>query len=647
LCIARNIFSPGKTVHIDRFASPPPPGLRRQQGPPIEGNRVTDLTTIRSAIVFMMSIAMVWGCAAQPRLPATAPQAPAATKTLPAETLPAETSAVETSAPPSVARPAEPADTLSAEPASGPDEVDPGVNQVKTGQPELDEALDFCQVAQDFWQKGDLENALEALDQAYSMILEVQSEDDAKLVQQKEDLRFLISKRILEIYASRHIVVNGNHKAIPMSLNRHVEAEIKRFTTTEKSFFISSYRRSGLYRSRILKALKEAGLPEELSWLPLIESGFKVNALSRARALGLWQFIPSTGYKFGLKRNMYIDERLDPAKATAAAVAYLKELHQIFGDWTTVLAAYNCGEGRVLRVIRSQNVNYLDNFWDLYERLPRETARYVPRFLATLHIIADPGKFGMTELVADPPLAYETTRITRRVHLKNVAKVLGTTEKALRSLNPELRYRITPEEAYRLRVPPGMGEILTARISQIPASTKPQRPFVYHKVRRGESLSTIARRYRTSVHAIASANNIRKTRYIVAGKSLKIPLRGAYVAKTGRGKKIIRSGSTTHRVKSGDSLWILAKRYGTTTRKIQSLNGLRGTNLSIGQVLNIPGAKDDPVITGKDMKTYQVQRGDSPYKIAQRHKMPLNRFLQANRLTPRSKIYPGQTVHVE
>ncbi len=239
-------------------------------------------------------------------------------------------------------------------------------DQAKSIQPILDEALDFCRVSQDFWQKGELENALEALDQAYSLILNIDTSDDPKLIQQKEDLRFMISKRILEIYASRHIVVNGDYNAIPMVMNKHVRAEIDRFTKkNEKSFFIESYKRSGRYRPMIVSALKEAGLPVELSWLPLIESGFKVNALSRARALGLWQFIPSTGYKFGLKRNQFIDERIDPVKATQAAISYLKELHQIFGDWSTVLAGYNCGEGQVLRVIRNQKVNYLDNFSDL------------------------------------------------------------------------------------------------------------------------------------------------------------------------------------------------------------------------------------------------------------------------------------------
>jgi membrane-bound lytic murein transglycosylase D len=221
----------------------------------------------------------------------------------------------------------------------------------KKAQTVLDDALELCQVSQEFWQKGELENAVDALDQAYALILGVDATDQPKLIQQKEDLRFMISKRILEIYASRNIVVNGNHDAIPLVMNNHVQAEIKRFTIgSERKFFKQAYQRSGRYRPQIVAALREAGLPEELSWLPLIESGFKVNALSRSRALGLWQFIPSTGYKFGLKRDKFIDERMDPVKSTTAAIGYLKELHGIFGDWSTVLAAYNCGEGRVLRV---------------------------------------------------------------------------------------------------------------------------------------------------------------------------------------------------------------------------------------------------------------------------------------------------------
>ena len=511
----------------------------------------------------------------------------------------------------------------------------------------LDEALDFCQASQDFWQKGELENALEALDHAYALILKTDTTNSPKLLQQKEDLRFLISKRILEIYASRNIVVNGNHNAIPLVMNKHVQLEINHFTKYgEKSFFIKAYKRSGKYRPYIVSELKAAGMPVELSWLPLIESGFKVNALSRARALGPWQFIPSTGYKFGLKRDKYIDERIDPIKSTKAAIEYLKELHQIFGDWSTVLAAYNCGEGRVLRVIRSQNINYLDNFWDLYERLPRETARYVPRFIAALFIINDPEKYGLNAITVDEPLEYENVTVSKQIHLKNIAKEIGVPEKTLRELNPELRYRILPQDEYPLRVPPGKSEVLLANLDNIPVTHPPQPAYVYHRIRPGESLSTIARRYRSSVRKIMRANNLHRSSYIVAGKKLKIPLRGTmpYRPKIDHTKDFTLP--STHVVKSGDSLWNIAKRYDTTTKKIQSLNDLQTTQLHIGQVLKMPGYKDEKIEVG-DLKVYQVKRGDSPFDIAQLHNMPLKRFLRINLLTPNSTIYPGQKLFIE
>ena len=516
----------------------------------------------------------------------------------------------------------------------------------KNGQSSLDEALDSCEVAQSFWQKGELEKALDALDSAYSLILNVDTREDVKLIQQKEDLRFMISKRILEIYASRNIVVNGNHDEIPLELNNHVEAELKRFTGYEKEFFKQAYARSGKYRPYILEALHKAGLPEELSWLPLIESGFKVKAFSRARALGLWQFIPSTGYKFGLKRSRYVDERIDFIKSTDAAIAYLKELHSIFGDWATVLAAYNCGEGRVLQVIRTQNVNYLDNFWDLYQRLPMETARYVPRFFATLHIIKNPEKYGFEDLMAEPAIEFDTLEINRQVRLKDIAQAIGIEPDALESLNPELRYHLVPPEPYELRVPMGSPETLTAVLDTLPVSQLPQRAYVYHRVRSGQTLSTIARHYRTSIRSIMHANNMRRT-LIRVGQRLKIPQRGYTTAARDSSIPSAPPSSGNHYVRKGDSLWIIARRYGTTVQAIKSLNHLRSNYLVIGQSLKIPGFKTEPLPDTNKLNVYSVKHGDSPYTIATEHNMALQRLLTINRLTPRSKIYPGQKLYIE
>jgi membrane-bound lytic murein transglycosylase D len=518
-----------------------------------------------------------------------------------------------------------------------------------TNQELLDSALDYCQASNDFWEQGDLDNAIDALDKAYSLILKVNQDDNAGVSQQKEDLRVTISKRIIEVYASRFTVVNGDHKAIPLVMNRHVQRALEMFTGREKRFFLAAYRRSGRYRPAIVNALREEGLPEELSWLPLIESGFKVRALSRARALGLWQFIASTGYKFGLRRDLYIDERMDPEKSTKAAVAFLKELHRIFGDWTTALAAYNCGSLRVLKSIRKQRINYLDNFWDLYERLPRETAFYVPKFLAVLHILNDPQAHGLTLPPVDEELESEKVTINKPVHLKIIAKRLNIEYAVMKDLNSELRHNVTPKIPYALKVPIGKGEILLAELKNIPVWRPPVPPYIVHRVRYGESLSVIAERYKTSVRSIMAMNGLRRRDFVRVGWRLKIPTKKAYTSQAKKPPIYYASKpkgeSIKYVVKKGDSLWTIANHYKTTTEAIRSLNRLRRSKLRIGQVLIIsPGitiAKPD------NTKNYTVRSGDSPYIIAKRYRMNLAQFLRLNNLTPRSTIFPGQKLMVK
>jgi membrane-bound lytic murein transglycosylase D len=273
----------------------------------------------------------------------------------------------------------------------------------------------------------------------------------------------------------------------------------------------------------IVKMLVKEGLPEEISWLPLIESGFKVNALSNKRALGLWQFIPSTGYKFGLSRDEYIDERLDPVKATQAAIRYLKKLHRHFGDWSTALAAYNCGENRVLRVIRNQKINYLDNFWDLYEKLPQETANYVPKFLAAIHIVNNLSQYGMENIVLDSPLNFESITVTRITRLEDVAKMAGIEKEILEELNPELRQSVVPGENYILKIPMDKNRILYANIDNILRLNPDAIEFNKHRVRNGETLSLIAMRYGTSIENLMIANNLYHADRIVMGEAIRIP----------------------------------------------------------------------------------------------------------------------------
>lgn len=521
--------------------------------------------------------------------------------------------------------------------------------QKQSGQGMLDSALEFCQASNDFWEQGDLDNAIDALDQAYSLILKVSPEDDSELLQQKEDLRFTISKRIIEVYSSRFTVANGLNSVIPLIMNKHVEGALNLFKDRERTFFLDSYKRSGKYRPAILKALREAGLPEELSWLPLIESGFKIRALSRSRALGLWQFVASTGYKFGLKRDRWVDERMDPERSTQAAIAYLKELHQIFGDWTTALAAYNCGEGKVLKCIRTQKINYLDDFWDLYETLPMETAFYVPKFLAVLHILKDPEAYGFTLPPADEEVETEAVTIDKQAHLKTISTHTGVPYALLTELNPSLRYSFTPDRPFSFKIPKGKGQVLLSKLDEIPVWHPPTPAYVVHRVRIGESLSVIARRYGTSVRSIMRLNGLKSSHFIRTGWRLKIPTSRKYPIPTGAPSQVSGSSGRAELVRyvvqKGDSLWRIAERFGTTTKAIQSANRLSDTPLSIGQILMIP--QDLTATEEVKTKTYIVSKGDSPYLIATRHRMKLSQFLRINNLSPRSTIFPGQALLVK
>ncbi|MDY0131156.1 MAG: LysM peptidoglycan-binding domain-containing protein [Desulforegulaceae bacterium] len=502
----------------------------------------------------------------------------------------------------------------------------------------IEEALDFCDASQKFREKNDQENALKALDQAYRILSEIPSEEN--ITQQLDDLRYTIAKRIMEIYSTRIEGTKGMAEEIPLTMNPHIEKEIERFTGKERRFFIYSYKRSGKYMPMILEKLKEADLPEELAWLPLIESGFKEKALSHARALGLWQFIPSTGYKFGLKRNLYIDERLDPESSTDAAIAYLKELHSIFGDWSTVLAAYNCGEGRVLRTIKKQNLMYLDNFWDLYLQLPYETARYVPRFIATLHIVKNLEKYGFNDI--QPYKSYETEKIfvNKSVHLKDISKAIGESFETLQELNPALRYDIVPPEGSNVNIPSGKKEMLIASIKDLPEK-KIEKSYAMHKVRRGETLSQIANTYKTSVKSIMLTNRLSKNNYILPGQLLKIPSKTYLSATDVKPQNLkTKTGTTYYTVKKGDSLWSIARKFNTSANTIKQSNNLNSNLLSIGQKLRV---KTDI----KSLTKYQVKSGDSPFRIASKHNMSLKRFLNINDMSSSTTIFPGQEVYVE
>jgi len=481
----------------------------------------------------------------------------------------------------------------------------------------MEKALDLMEVADDYWEKGDVENTVNMLDKAYALILDTNG--DPAVARQKDDLRLLISKRILAAYSSKQTVTNGKASEIPLIMNPDVEKEIRSFQNYERNFFISSYQRSGMYRPIIIRELKKAGIPEELSWLPLVESGFKVLALSKARALGPWQFIPSTGYKFGLNRDEWIDERMDVEKSTQAAIAYLKELHGMFGDWMTVLAAYNCGEGRVLRVISRQHINYFDNFWDLYRNLPNETARYVPRFLATLHIIKDPKKYGI-DLGGDieKPIAYEFVKVNKIMKLQDIAAKIEVSEESMYLLNSELRHKITPDKEYDLKVPVDYVAKFNLVVGEIPETDKPRflssrTVSAKHRVKTGETIASIAKRYKISASTLASYNNISTNKKLVVGQKLNVPVvQVTRVAKSKPDSKSKKKTSTLaetkqhYKVKKGDTLLIISKRFNVPVAQIKKMNSLKSNSIRVGQVLKL--SKADAVDVSDDKSNADNKR---------------------------------------
>ncbi|HOT48264.1 MAG TPA: LysM peptidoglycan-binding domain-containing protein, partial [Syntrophales bacterium] len=462
--------------------------------------------------------------------------------------------------------------------------------------------VELLRLAQAYRDKGDMDSALKSLDKAYGILLG-EEESNSTVIRQKDDLRLLIARKILDIYTGKRVSTVGRQSEIPLIMNADVEKEIRSFQTVERNFFERSYERAGYYLPIMKQHLRQAGIPEELAWLPLVESGFQVHALSKARALGPWQFIPSTGYKYGLNRDLYIDERMNVEKSTQAAIAYLTDLHSLFGDWLTALAAYNCGEGRVLKVISRQQSDYLDHFWDLYRQLPYETARYVPRFLATLHIVKNPKKFGMN--LPDPyakPIAFETVRTFRSMKLFDIACQMGISTDTLVMLNPELRHQITPDRPYELKIPQGLGPQYALVADQIRESKPPAPPererkakIVKYRVKQGDSVASVSKKFGLSSRSLMAANGMKNEGPLTTGRILKIPVkpkdRGTAVAagKKGKSKKAAATAVVRHTVKKGETLTQIAKRYGMTPAEIQRMNELQTTRLKSGQVLKIRG----------------------------------------------------------
>ena len=311
-----------------------------------------------------------------------------------------------------------------------------------------------------------------------------------------------------------------------------VDSFVTRFQTDLRGFYSNALSRSGRYVPRMSSILEKQGLPQELAYLPLIESGFRPHAVSRAGAVGPWQLIPGTGRRYGLRIDRYVDERRDPVKSTQAAAKYLKDLHDMFGDWHLSLAAYNTGEQNIVRILEKGRA---EDFWEMSDRgyLYEETRDFVPEFLAALHIAETPEAYGF-DSPSEEPLRYDMVRVNRPITLSTIARLSGASENAVKELNPALQRGVVPPNGYLVRVPKGSKEtfeVAYANLGSAALERQPHRSARRHghglsgkqRKRRGAGVASAAKSHRAAGKVLAQAGRTRNARGVRARRGSHTP----------------------------------------------------------------------------------------------------------------------------
>ena len=392
---------------------------------------------------------------------------------------------------------------------------------------------------------------------------------------------------------------------IPITVNDAVLKILAAFQNDLHGVIARGLARSGRYIPMIHQIFEEEGLPRDLAQIALIESSFLVNARSPMKAHGIWQFMPRTGRHYGLTANAVVDERSDPEKATRAAAKYLSYLHELFDDWYLAMAAYNAGEGKILRAMQRTGAR---TFWELAatSAIRPQTQNYVPAVIAATLIARNPGHYGF-EVEYEQPLAYDTVVLDRPVHLKHLS-VAETALEELRRLNPELKTAITPRqpEGYELKVPLGSRSEVLLAFAGAPTATFPVSRR--HVVRRGETLARIASRYRVSVATLAVTNGLSRRARVPRGRVLVIP---------GRSREAVRYASVRHGKKGHASRTLVASK-----------------------------PRPKPAGRRAAAKHYEVRTGDTLYRIAVRHGTTVATLLAVNSLPSRVKIRPGDRLKI-
>ncbi|RKX29127.1 MAG: hypothetical protein DRP47_02570 [Candidatus Zixiibacteriota bacterium] len=454
---------------------------------------------------------------------------------------------------------------------------------------------------------------------------------------------------------------------LPIVMNDRVKKSIIYYQTVARDAFTKFLVRSKRYKSMMLEIINQYGLPHDLVYLSMVESGYNSRAYSWARASGLWQFISSTGRMYGLNRSWWWDERRDPVKSTHAACRFLKDLYEQFGCWELAMAAYNGGPGRVQRAIKKQKTI---DFWKM--RLRRQTMDYVPLIMAATIIAKEPAKYGFSNIDYEDEILWDEIEIDKCLELSVVAKTVGCSTSELRDLNPELLRKYTPpdQKKYKLKIPRGTKSKLLAAYESLPSPKETS--WVRHKIRRGETVSTIAARYGVSQYAILEANNLSRRTTIYAGKELIVPVPLDRESRPSGKKRKYKAKDSIYSVRSGDTMWDIARAFGTTVNALRRINYIeRGSRIYVGQRLKIPADskyfavnnknvitpasnRNNKVETGKDYtstgssssKTHKVRRGDTLWDIARKYGTTTSYIRRLNSMGRSSRIYPGQVLVV-
>jgi membrane-bound lytic murein transglycosylase D len=456
---------------------------------------------------------------------------------------------------------------------------------------------------------------------------------------------------------------------VPIVLNDQVKTYIEYYQTRKWGVMSRAFERSGRYLPMMRSIFRDQGLPLDLVNLAYVESAFNARAYSRAKASGIWQFIKPTGNRYGMKVNYWLDERRDPEKATRAAAAYLKDLYEMFHSWPLAMAAYNAGEQRIQRAIEQQGTT---DFWSL--RLPKETQLYVPAFMAVTIIAKNPDRYGFIGPVEEP-WKVERVTVPGAIGLRSVARAVGVSPDVIRDLNPALMRGVTPVgvSEYEILLPPDTRKILLANLDKLHRHSSPRKSVSVaasrHRVRRGETLTSIASRHRTTTARLASLNGMKVSDRLKAGAVLRLPLAAPLrklasasgrttqprtaVAKVSKAASLARY--VVHVVRRGDTLWGIAKAYAVTPEELRQWNDLeRRTTLKPGQALQVvaQAAKSSRKVgRGRAASTtrtlnYRVKRGDTLWEIAKVHDVTLDELRRWNGLGHKATLLVGQELRI-